>query len=48
VRSGRVVVPDVLGQDLFQMAAAEDQSPVQTLRSNRANPVPCQNSWHRV
>lgn len=37
MRSGRVVVPQVLGQYLAQVVLADDQQPVEDLAAQRAN-----------
>jgi len=39
VRAGGVVVPDLLGQDAFEVAAVLDQDPVQTLGPDSAYPA---------
>jgi hypothetical protein len=38
VWSGEVVMPEVLAEDLFELAAAEDQGPVQTLGPDGSDP----------
>ena len=39
VRPGRVVVLDVLPQDTFELALAEDEQPVQAFAPNRPDPA---------
>jgi hypothetical protein len=38
VRAGGVVVPDVVGQDPFEVAAVPDQDPVQAFGAYRSDP----------